>query len=372
MQQRSALSARRLAVVALAACAVVAAVLVLLFTAGLPGSPGRAASPVGVSTPDSPPVADEVPYVARVALVEVRGRLGVEIQPSELGAMLTSSFGDEWPDVLVLRVESEGGMLALVGPLSDMLHGLEARTGVVVWVRQALSATALAVLSAERIVFEPVGFMGGAVTVRVDPVTLRTEAIAGADLDRALEIGRLCALRGGRDPAIAVAMQTDSGLSCSEEGGEIRCFAGEGGTDVIAPPGDVLMLRANGAIRSGVSLGTAEELGGVVRAIGFDEYEHIGHGIAEEVSRRGAELGEVFSRLSAARARCLSVLDRADAYTSDDEREAAARTGLLALDQVREIAAQEPLLRAYAGIDESWLTTVRDELDVLRAPEAPG
>src|SRR5690606_35039853 len=95
---------------------------------------------------------------------------------------------DEKPDISVLAVNSGGGALTEVQPLSDLIHKeLKKDYRVVAWIRSAISAAAMTSLNCEEIYMMREGNIGAAVAFM--QTGSGTKALEGEELEQVLVLG---------------------------------------------------------------------------------------------------------------------------------------------------------------------------------------
>lgn len=316
---------------------------------------------------------------ARVCVVHVplRGVIGATVRAEDVRGVL----GDVeravracGRGVIVVEVSSDGGTLAHVGALVDVMTEELASIGeVVVYVDRALSAAALVALSGERIVFAPAGVMGSAFALSASTVGERPRALDEAETELALRVGAECARRGGHDLAISRAMQTPVGLwwrAGGGGGGEVMIGVGLGPEDaeVVSRVGEFAVLNALDASAMGLSLGTAEGVRGAAEAyLGGDG----GVGSVEVVVELG--VGERLVELESGRAAALAELERLW------RRALAAESALVlggpgsgtggvaerAAAELERAALSEPVAAAYLGLDGVFFEELRTRISAF-------
>lgn len=176
-------------------------------------------------------------------------------------------------EILVLRVNSDGGYTDEVQRLSDLIeYELKPRFRVVVWVEKAISAAAMTSHAVEEIYFMSTGTYGAA-TEFSGP----GRASTGMRLEQILHIMERISDRGWRDRAIMRSMQIDAPLSASfDEHGRVTWYQDLSGDHIINPGGRVLTLNSQNAERFRFSLGTVDTLDELAKAMGLNEVIWVG------------------------------------------------------------------------------------------------
>ena len=253
------------------------------------------ASTLSLATPGCRPRTPATVQPVRVAVLSVgsagHGIIGPVINREALQDA-TDELSDASPDIIVLRFDSPGGMVAAVPDLSDLVHyELEPRYRVVAWVHRAASAAALVALTCDEIALTPDGILGGIVTYEADDNgTVRP--IADHDLAVMLDIGREVAERGGYDPLIVQAMQQPTGLSREDD----HWRGDDGGPVVLCPRGEILVLNAVTATDATISLGEASDLPQLMALLEVSNWEPVGSDVDERLQARLAAADTALER----------------------------------------------------------------------------
>ncbi len=177
-------------------------------------------------------------------------------------------------DVVVLKVNSGGGYLLGIQPLSDVIHNeYKKKFEVVSWIESAISAAAMSTLCVEEIYFMPEGNFGACTGW-----SGALEAVKGRGLEEVLHQMEPISRRGNHNPYIMKAMQHDDyPLSYSkDENGDITWFQNESGDVVLNRQGRILTLLANNAEDCGFSMGTARTLDQLESLMNKGDIEWVG------------------------------------------------------------------------------------------------
>jgi len=172
-------------------------------------------------------------------------------------------------DVIVIVADSPGGLVAEVEKLVAVFQKHNKRMRIVVYVRQALSACAIACMSSKEIYFEPRGILGAATAYKRNALNM-PEAIAEKFQSVWRAIARSAAEVGGHNPLLAEAMiDRNMELSVVRLGkGKVEVRSGHGGRS-ITTKGKLLTLTASEAVKAGLAKGTAANLADLGEKLGF-------------------------------------------------------------------------------------------------------
>ncbi|MEM0984135.1 MAG: hypothetical protein AAGI17_09320 [Planctomycetota bacterium] len=247
---------------------------------------------------------NETPWragVPRGLVITLEGTVGTNMTAENLRNLIPiieSEIGEG--GIVVFKVNSGGGMLAEVEPLSDVIE-LEYKTKfqVVAWIESAISAAAMTAHNLEDIYFMPEGNYGAA--------TAFSGALEAVKDFEYLEIVRMAeelSRRGGWDKDIMRAMQGDPdgttplSVSRDPDTGEIEWTLDESGRDggenaaLLNPAGEVFTFNSVQAEYWGFSRGTVATLDELTRAMGYQEIDWVGdevRGLVHPVSKAERE-----------------------------------------------------------------------------------
>lgn len=166
---------------------------------------------LGSCGPDSSEHAIAQPKTAHIVIIDLHGYVGCGIDASLIEHGLAQRLAAliDPLDAVVFSLRSEGGMLNRVGPLSDLIHQrVSSQVRCIGWIERAESAAALLALTIPELVMPPDGIIGGAVGVRLDPLTGRWIALPESDQEAVRFIAAACAARGGHDRDLALRLTT--------------------------------------------------------------------------------------------------------------------------------------------------------------------
>jgi hypothetical protein len=162
--------------------------------------------------PEEAAVTGETPAI-RVLVVQLDGFVGCGVDAELIRPPLAACLADPAarPDVVVFAIDSGGGMLNRVGPLSDLIYAYFDDDGplCIGWVERAESAAALVALNIPELWMPPDGVIGGAVGVQ--PGDNGWEALPSDQQEAIRYMAAACAARGGhdRDLALSLVVPTD-------------------------------------------------------------------------------------------------------------------------------------------------------------------
>lgn len=166
---------------------------------------------LGACRGDTDPPGENVPLAqpARVLIVDLHGYIGCGVDADLIGQPIAEEIArvHDPIDAVVFSIDSGGGMLNRVGPLSDLIHErIRPRWRTMAWIERAESASALVAMSIPELWMPPDGLIGGAVGVERDPATGRWVALPTDEQEAIRYIAAACAARGGHDREVALSM----------------------------------------------------------------------------------------------------------------------------------------------------------------------
>ncbi|MFT3687195.1 MAG: hypothetical protein QM783_20110 [Phycisphaerales bacterium] len=182
-------------------------------------------------------------------------------------------------DVVVLRINSYGGLNAAHGWLSLMEKSYRPRFRVVSWVKEAVGEAGLVAVAAPELFMATGAELGGTRT----PSQGTPKDSVQADW---LNQGARAATIGGRPLPAVRAMQSMAPLSMTVVDGKQRFFQDERGERVLNPASSVMLLNATSAIECGISLGTADDRAGLAKAMKLEEVEWVGADVDRRLQER--------------------------------------------------------------------------------------
>ncbi|USN99768.1 MAG: hypothetical protein H6810_03665 [Phycisphaeraceae bacterium] len=219
------------------------------------------------------------PGTLRGEVITLEGMVGVEFASKHLESLIPQLEKDIGEGgILVLKVNSGGGALLEIKPLSDTIENeLKPRFEVVGWIESAISAAAMTSMTMERLYFLPEGNFG-ACTGWYGQLT----AVKGRGLEETKELMRMITARGKRDYRIMEAMQgnpdKDTPLSATvDPDGTVHWYSDEdSGKVLVNPAGEILTFNSVQAEKLRFSEGIARNLDELAQEMGYDEVEWVG------------------------------------------------------------------------------------------------
>ena len=193
---------------------------------------------------------------------------------------------EEEVDVVVFRINSGGGAVLELMPLSDVFHNeFKPKFRTVAWIDYAISAASLSPHTLSEHYFMRRGAYGGN-TAWFGAL----QAVEGRGLEDILYMAERISERGGHDPRIIRAMQIMDPLSIDvDDNGRIEAmYQNTQGEIVINPHNRVLALTSISAEQMGFADGIADTLDELGKAMGLTEVEWVGQeveGVAWPVSK---------------------------------------------------------------------------------------
>ncbi len=188
---------------------------------------------------------------------------------------IKQEIGDDGTGVLVLRINSGGGMLLEIQKLSDMIQNeLKPKFRVVGWIEFATSAAAMTAHAIEEIYFTRRGEYGSCTGFRGNQFA----PMEGYELEVVLHTMERISARGKHNPLIMRAMQIQQPLSATvKPDGTVEWYPdAKGGEIVVNREGEVLSFNSLEAERVKFSRGTADTLEELTKAMGYNELNWVG------------------------------------------------------------------------------------------------
>jgi ClpP class serine protease len=240
--------------------------------ASQPAAAPAAAQPmVEIPLPPPPPIVkyDGPTY----CVIPLKGEIGVEV----VASVLDDAFKDilkRKPTVIVLEMDSPGGLIHEVGPLSRTLIKYS-DFRLVVMVKQAISAAAITSMSVKEIYTTPASVIGAATAYSLGKDGMPK------DIDEKMHSiwmaqARTCAENGGHQPLLAEAMiEAKHNLVIVEKNGKkmVREGRPQAGDDAFLDQGTLLCLTAEDAVKVGLAEGVVEDYKALGKAMGFPKWQ---------------------------------------------------------------------------------------------------
>jgi hypothetical protein len=257
-----------------------------------PAKPTAAAAPTGPVRPDRPVPPPVVEYTTPTYYrIPLSGTVGKEMNAVLLETALADALTRK-PTVVILEINSPGGMIAEVPKLTRLIDDHRRKVPIVVWVHEALSAAAITSLASDQIYVRPGGVIGAATAYTIDPRTGMPKDIEEKLASVWRAGSRSAAELGGHPTVIAEAMiDANVALFISTDGTKRLSDRPQTGFREFKKPGKLLTMTAQEAIEIGLARGTARDLDELAAALqheGWAECVGIGQAYADYQTQRVA------------------------------------------------------------------------------------
>lgn len=318
------------------------------------------------------PAADSKPRtgVPRIAVITLGGdhdsdMVGLFITAEEL-KRLVKPLEDEHVTDVVFRVNSGGGSLGEVQPLSDEIQNeYKQKFRVVAWVKSAISAAAMTSHCIEDIYLTQDGNYGACTAWRAGG-----EAAKGRELEEILYMAEKISARGKHDLKIMRSMQIMEPLSCTiDENGEVHWYQNLDGDFIVNPKERILCFNSEDAVKYKFAKGIADDLDTLAKEMGYTEYQLVGKSVpgvpypickAEEDNIKFRDLTlDAQKRANQYAQQYNEAIQRAKS-SPPDERGKFIGIARQTLDNIRRVVRQNPNLRTVFGFEsmeqfKNWL-----------------
>ncbi len=265
-----------------------------------PAAPAGGAAPEATTTDTTTSAgtgATTTPAGAKDAIIETKGdypnvfllpwegTVGIGARHDEIEAIGKEADKYGPGQIIVLQVDSPGGLVIEGDKIHETMKDLKRRHRVVAWIKKAISAGAFTSLHCDEIYFMKIGTLGS-ITMFAG-----TTSVQGARLDAWLDkCGEACMI-GGRFPGIGRAMVTNPELLSydkDEETGVVTWYATLEGKYKLSDAEENLTLNAENAFHSGFADGiadTEEELAKLLQLPEWKEASDVGRKIHADWQR---------------------------------------------------------------------------------------
>ncbi len=246
--------------------------------AATPGvtDPSPSANRTPTAKPEKRAVSSGAPRAAVLSYGDAdagQGMVGTYITAQSLREVIPI-LEEENIDIVVFRINSGGGAVLELNPLSDVLHNeFKPKFRTVAWIDYAISAASLTPHTLSEHYFMRRGAYGGN-TAWFGAM----QAVTGRELENILYDAERISERGGHDPRIIRAMQIMEPLSVDlDENGRVTAmYQNEEGEVIINKQGRVLALTSVTAQQLGFADGIADTVDELGKAMGLTEVEWVG------------------------------------------------------------------------------------------------
>ena len=232
--------------------------------------------------PKAPPVKSY--SGATYYVIPLTGEVGKTFVANALAAGLADAVKRK-PTVVILHVDSPGGVISEVDRLVATIRKYKKDLRIVVLVKRAISAAAIASLAANEIYVQPGSVIGAATAFKLTPAG--TPAAVNEKIQSVWRAtARNSAAAGGHSPLLANAMiDASARLYVIERGGK-KVIVERPVRDCseVTRFGKLLMMTADEALACGLAAGKADdfaELGKLLAHAGWTECEGLARPLAE-------------------------------------------------------------------------------------------
>lgn len=333
---------------------------------------GSPAAPIDAPSPSKPGEQAEskprfTPGATKVAVVTLEEMVGPFMNADALKRSVELIPKDEKPDILVLKINSGGGALLEVEPLSDVIHlTLKKDYRVVAWIESAISAAAMTAMNIEEIYMMKRGNIGGAVAFSMKGPG-KAEAAKDADLEEILRLGELLASRGRYSPLVIRAMQEFFALSADiDDKGNITWRNDVNGQYVVNPPNRILTFNADDALKFKISRGTADTLPELMKLLNVNEWVEVGKQADEYQVEFRKNVQAAQNKVTEIQQRLNIVLASAGSLTDEKDRNAKFGEAKRLVEELQSWVRRAPSLEVYSGLTPEAFRRWYEELEKLR------
>lgn len=301
------------------------------------------------------------PGATKVAFISLREMVGPFMNAAALKKSVEIASKDE-PDIIVLVINSGGGALIEVEPLSDAIHNdLKKDYRVVAWIESAISAAAMTAFNCEEMYMTSQGNIGAAVAFTQEGQG-QTRSLQGADLEEVLMIGEKLSKRGKRNPLIMRAMQVFMDLSCDiDENGIITWRDDAKGEYVVNRKERILTLNSLDAVKYGVAKGIADSKDELLSAMGVTEWVEVGQKGEEYQQQFRRNVATVQTRANELLSKYSLALQAAGGGDPDTRNRFIGRARNY-LRELQSLVRQAPSVELYMGLTPEWFREREEEL----------
>lgn len=256
----------------------------------------------------------------------------------------------ESPDIVVLQINSGGGIANEVQKLSDVIEKeMKPKFRTVAWIQSAISAAAMTAITMNEIYFMPKGNLGAATMFSMTGAR-QAKAAEGRSLEEILFVMEKISKRGGYDPLLMRAMQVETELSADiDADGAVRWRNDLGGQYKVSDGKGILTLNSQDAMRYKFAKGVADTKADLAKLlVGDAEWVEVGKSAAdyqaeyrEATHQSELALNRLFRDLEQAINKAVQNLQNAE------ERSKSVGQARRVLGELKSIAQRSPGLREY-------------------------
>lgn len=301
----------------------------------------------------------------KVTFITLEDEVGKLLNADALEESFNIAMDKGDPDIIVLVIDSGGGALLEVQPLSDVIHEkMKKEVRVVGWIRSAISAASLTIFNCEEIYMMTEGHVGGTVAFVQDGGGAK--AAQGAALEQVLRLGEMISIRGGYDPLIMEAMQHWMVLSADiDANGVVTWHRGDKGEYMVNPKDRILTLDAPDSVKFGVAKGIADTKDDLLKLMKIDEWKEVAPEADEYQQEFRNNVRKVESRLGEIMRTFQLYLTSAQGSDDDKERGLYVGRARNSLAELRSMIKRAPSMSKYTIFNDKWFRDQNEDLDKL-------
>lgn len=231
---------------------------------------GTAGAQAGAATGEAKPTDGSF---KGVFFLPMEGMVGTGLRHDEIEAIAKEADKAGPGQIIVLEIDSPGGMVLEAQRIHEILKDLKKRHRLVAWIKKAISAAAFTAMHCEEIYFMNLGSLGS-----MTMFSGMENVAKGESLEAWLALAGEVAKDSGRDPHIARCMIVKD-LVCSydiPEGGgpkDARFREDAKGQFLVDGPDTMLTFTASKALACGFSDGTADTTDELAKLMGLPEWK---------------------------------------------------------------------------------------------------
>ena len=229
--------------------------------------------------PEAPAAPEIVKYDGPTYyIIPFKGTVGKEVLASLIDKSIEDALKRK-PTVIVLEIESPGGLLAEVDKIIKVIRKHNEDVRIVSFIKRGLSAAAISAMSTKEIYMQPEALIGAATSYFVGGVKPPKEVVS--KVKSVWEAtARSCAETGGHSPLLAVAMiDPNLEIHLAVENGKKVVKEGKGPKS-ISKRGKLLTLTGMEAVNVGLAAATTKDYEQLGKRLGLGGWvECKGHGV---------------------------------------------------------------------------------------------
>ncbi|MCA9284939.1 MAG: hypothetical protein KDA22_06990 [Phycisphaerales bacterium] len=238
--------------------------------------PGAGTAAPGGDVGSGPPQKGKDGYLVSpkkgVFVLPLEGTVGIGLRHEEIEAIAAEADKYGPGQIIVLIVDSPGGLVIEGDKIHDSFKKLKDRHRFVAWIKEAISGAAFTALHCDEIYFQSVGTLG-AITMFSGQ-----DAIKGRELDAWLDKCSQVAEMGGRNPIPVRAMIHAPLLASYDKDpvtGKVTWYDTMQGATVLSNEKDNLVFNASTALDCHFSDGTADTTEELAKLLQLPEWYEI-------------------------------------------------------------------------------------------------